>query len=725
MKEKKQKKLSIDAKILSDVVIELNISRRNTGLYPPEHPILKESINRAFELLKKLFELRGSISLGIAKDALIIDEYILDSNNSVFQEFALSLHIRGIASITFYNGIEIEELVFLNELITSYEGIKGKALLEIAEKKGLGHISLRLVDLSSFRFVKGPSKPGTLESNIWEDYIYGLLEGRLSDKDVEDVIIHIPPDQIALFINSQLPADASEETYDRLISAYLRKTGQLRLCSETLERFLLFVKNLKPEIKNKFLRMLFSQFSFEPDQIKWILAKLKDEEIQRLIDSFKEQSLKIPENLKNIIDKFTELKSDSKFGSDLKGKGKSLVDDIEIDEKIVSLLEDRPTAFVSERYKRELEMMIKGLRAEKRPMSEDLNHECSERVVDSTNSEIMLEILGSDYISSEDCLNLLTKLSEIANTFLETGRFQELCDIYNALYTHSLSGRFKIEASSMVNYFFRSEQFILRLIKAFKLWGRFDRKGAARLARGIKLQLINPMFDALSEESDLTIRKFFLYLLATFGSDIIPEAVSRLNDNRWYVVRNMICLIRECVERRYQKQYINQIKQFARHKNKKVCMEALKTLLHFDTPDASSYLKLYLKSKDEHLRYKAIVFSGIYKVKDAVQDLIELLEKKDYFGSESHYKVSIIRALADIGDPSAIEPLKMLYTSKGLFFKDSLEKVKTEIFKTLHNYPPYAIKPLLKLGIKSKNEEIRNISINLVEAYNKWEVLSV
>ena len=169
MEEKKQEKLPIDAKLLSEAVIELNISRRSVGLYPPEHPIAKESINRAFELLNKLFELRNSITLGIAKDTLVIDEYTLDSKNPVFSEFALSLHDKGIAALTFYSGLKAVELVSLHKLITMHEGPTGKALLDTEETKSLRHIKLNLVDLSSFSFVKDSFKPGALEPKLWED----------------------------------------------------------------------------------------------------------------------------------------------------------------------------------------------------------------------------------------------------------------------------------------------------------------------------------------------------------------------------------------------------------------------------------------------------------------------------------------------------------------------------------------------------------------------------
>jgi HEAT repeat protein len=262
----------------------------------------------------------------------------------------------------------------------------------------------------------------------------------------------------------------------------------------------------------------------------------------------------------------------------------------------------------------------------------------------------------------------------------------------------------------MVEYFFRSEEFIRNLIEAIKLWGMYDQDGVMRLARVLKFYLLSPLIDVFSEETDLNMRKFFLSLLSNMGSDVSREAVRRLNDERWHVIRNMISLIRESGG----KNYVKLIRPFAKNKNKLICIEAVRTLLHFGDRDGTSYLKIYLRSDDPELREQAANISGIYRVKEAVPYLIEILEKKDWFGSEIYYKIPAIRALAKIGDHRAVEPLMSLYKSKGFLYRSKWNEIKLEIFKSLKSYPAHAAKPLIELGMKSRNEEIRSISQKLL-----------
>lgn len=711
MPEEKQERLPLDARLLSDAVIELNISRHSVGLYPPEHPIVRTSIERAFEHLQKLFEIRAEIALGIAKDALIVDEYTLDRRNPVFREFAQTLHTKGIAAVTFSSGLNQRDLTRLHELISAQDTPIGKELVELAEKE-ISHIRLSPIDFGNFCYVEGAQRSGTACGNVWEDYVYGLLEGKLGDGGGAEGILSIPPETVADMVNAALPEGASNESYDRVITAYIRKKSASKISREAFTKFFSFIDRLKPEIKRQFLSRAGSRLTEDIGDVEAIINGMTPEAFDRIAELLTRNSSIIPTALKNLIDKLSSIKKVKMGHFDFFYHDTAVLHDIELGDDVFKLFgEDNFHSYVGKEYQRELERMLE-VKAEDNAGFLRFRKECEEEAVDREALEIVLELLDEDYLTPEDFLTLITKLSELVNVFTETGRFEEILNTYNTLITHVLSGKFKNEASSIVDYFFHSEEFISKLVDSFRLWGRKDREGASRLARALRRSLIIPLLDALEEEKDASMRKFLLSMLEAIGSDVIPLAVLRLADSRWFVVRNMICLIRDC----NGKKQLEKIRKFLKHENANVRMEALRTLLHFKTLDAIPQLRACLQSEVQDVRTDAVRLAGIFRVKEAVPYLIRYLEKRDLFGTEAYYKTDLVRALGEIGDVRAVETLEKIFHTRALFYRGDLEGLKVEIFRSLENYPLESVKKLIHLGLGSRNEEIHTLSEKLLVA---------
>ena len=711
MPEEKQEKLPLDAKLLSDAVIELNISRRSVGLYPPEHPIVRTSIERAFEHLQKLFEIRAEITLGIAKDTLIIDEFTLDRRNPVFMEFAQTLHARGIAAITFSMGLNEGDLTRLHELISAQDTPIGKDLVELAEKE-VSRIKLSPIDFENFCFVEGTQRAGTACGDVWEDYVYGLLEGKLGEGGGLQDILSIPPETVAEMVNAALPAEADNESYDRVITAYIKKKSESKISREAFNKFFAFIDRLKPDIKRQFLSRAGSRLTEDIGDVETIINGMTPEGFEKIAELLTENSSIIPTTLKNLIDKLSSIKKGKMGHFDFFYNDTAVLHDIELGDEVIKLFgEDHFHSYVGREYQRELELMLE-VKAEDNTRFIRFRKECEEEAIDKEALEIMLELLHEDYLKPEDYLTLITKLSEFMQIFTETGRFEEILETYNTLITHVLSGRFKNEASSIVDYFFHSEEFIAKLVEAFRLWGRKDRDGAFRLARALRRTIVIPLFDLLEEEQDSSMRKFLLSMIEAIGSDVIPVAVKRLTDDRWFVVRNMICIIRDC----HGAQQIEKIRKFLKHENVNVRMEALRTLLHFKALDAIPQLRACLQSGDPDVRTGAIRLAGIYRVREAVPYLIKYLEKRDLFGTESYYKTDLVRALGDIGDVRAVEPLEKICHTRALLYRGDLEGLKVEIFRSLENYPLESVRKLIEFGLGSRNDEIHALSEKLLVA---------
>jgi hypothetical protein len=718
MPEEIQEKLPLDARLLSDAVIELNISRRSVGLYPPEHPIVRASIERAFEHMQKLFEIRAEITLGIAKDALIVDEYTLDRRNPVFREFAQTLHTKGIAAVTFSLGLNQGDLTRLHELISSKDTPIGRELVERAERE-ISHIKLSPIDFGNFGFVEGARRSGTAAGNVWEDYVYGLLEGKLGEGDGLQDILSVPPETVADMVNAALPEGAGNEneSYDRVITAYIRKKSSSKISREAFTKFFSFIDGLKPEIKRQFLSRAGTRLTDDIGDVEAIINGMTPESFEKIAELFTENSSLVPTTLKNLMDKLSSVRKGKMGNFDFFLNDTAVLHDIELGDEVIKLFgEDNFHAYVGKEYQRELERMLE-VKAEDSAGFIRLRKDWDEEVVDREALEIILELLHEDYLKSEDYLTLITKLSEFMNVFTETGRFEEILDTYNTLMTHVLSGKFKNEASSIVDYFFHSEEFIARLVDAFRLWGRRDRNGAVRLARALRRSIIMPLFGVLEEEKDAGMRKFLLSVLEAIGSDVLPLAVERLADSRWYVVRNMICLIRDC----HGQKQLDNIRRFLKHENINVSMEALRTLLHFKTLDAIPQLRACLQSEAQDVRTGAIRLAGTYRVKEAVPYLINYLEKRDLFGAEAYYRTDIVRALSEIGDIRAVETLEKICRARALFNRAHFEDLKVEIFRSLEKYPLESVRKLIEFGLGSRNDDIQALSEKLLMALHANE----
>lgn len=719
-KAEKKEKLPIDARLLSQAVIELNISRRSIGMYPPGHPIVNKSIERAFLYLSKIFELRSAITLGVTESSLVIDENTLDRKNPVFKEFTSVLHSKGIVAITFNSMLTKDELTGLHEILTDREvsAVGGKELLELLKEKNIRNIVLNVIELSKLSFSKDAHLGGAegARRDVWEDYVYGLIEGKLPEGH-EDEITAIPPMKMAYLINESMDEDTPDDAYDRVISNYIRKKGETRLSTESKRKLVSFMDGLKPELKVQFLSTSFRKFSMGTDEMEKVVGEMTPESFNRIVDLLGKQSSAIPETLRNLIEKLSAVKQERGFGFDFQtgvGAGSAVMDDIEIGEEIVGLFEDDHfKSYVTESYHQDiLAMASRDIKSSGVNLA-SLDCDLVQEVIDRGVTDVILELLEWDMVSDEEFLEHITTLTKYAERFIETGNFEAVLEIHNALYSHYLDN--KKYALSALEYFFHSEAFIDKLIESFRRWGRRDREGAVRLVRVLRSHLTEPLLDALTEETDSSTRKYIIYVLSGAGSDVAEHAVKRLRDERWYVVRNMVYLIRECNGR----QYAGEIIKYAKHKNVKVRLEALRTLLYFNTPESVPFLKLFLKSNDRELCQGAIKLAGAFEAREAVPVLVGMLQRRDLLGTRSYYKMEAVNVLGKLGDPEALGALLGVVNSRSIFYGDDLMELKTAIYRTLDNYPLESIVKLVENGLKSKNDEIRSISEAMVKKYNE------
>jgi hypothetical protein len=175
-----------EIKQLADLVILLNILKKNLAIYPAGHHLIAQSTDATIEALEKCFLVSPVVTIGAVKDSLYVGGRRIEGKSTVFRDFALSFTRLGITSLSLAKGLGQEELLRLQRLLSMRpEDVRAQGdFASLVEAAQLPNVKIRLVDYSMFRaseeaVIKGPSEQKPVEQfkagvDIWDQFIKGL-----------------------------------------------------------------------------------------------------------------------------------------------------------------------------------------------------------------------------------------------------------------------------------------------------------------------------------------------------------------------------------------------------------------------------------------------------------------------------------------------------------------------------------------------------------------------
>ena len=119
---------------LSDFLIELSIGLHKNAIYPAGHPLLENTTAELGRRLAVLLKERPALSLGVARNQLIIEGVATDEANPVLRELAGRLHRHHLGAVKFSAGVTEDELTDMLSTVSVDAGRLPRPLgLESAE----------------------------------------------------------------------------------------------------------------------------------------------------------------------------------------------------------------------------------------------------------------------------------------------------------------------------------------------------------------------------------------------------------------------------------------------------------------------------------------------------------------------------------------------------------------------------------------------------------------
>jgi len=734
------RQIPLDTRLLSEAVIELNISRKNVGIYPPGHIQIRKSIDRAYEILHKLFEIRAEMTLGVAKDTLLVGQDYLDQKNPVYRDFALSMNQQEIAAVTFIRGLEKDELVRFHSILTTRsEDIRSSCGISKAMADAdIPHIRIQVIDYRSFHVTEeqeieqsqGKMTGEKSGAGLWQDFVTHLSAGTLAGSGEQGVsmkeIEQFDPAELARLLNEQkLDSNAALQSYDRIISDHVRERAEKKQLTQeqstTLVNLNKLLEDLHPELRKQFLSVAFRRISTHATATvaEDMLGGFQDDMVIEMLKQASAEGKEISPTLAGLLGKLTKAQAQS---SSAGHSHLSSVNVVEASSETPLIMpEDMETLFdremyenyVGEDYEAMLKRLTEGTGATREEFSlDEFMKTLEDEYLDFQIGRALLAFMAEN-IDEDDYKELAQKLVAIMPGFLKTGNFYLLWDIFETLGRHTKEKPVQsIRAcAEEARESFTDPAFKAKAVDAFEIWMKDKGQEAAGFIQALGSDTVPGLMDIFSRDESVGGKRIVFNLLCIFGEPAVREAHKRLRDPRAYYVRNLLMFLR----RAGNQTSIAYVRPLLQHQNPLIKMEALNTLLKLNDPEALKVLGETIHSSDPDMAFQAISLAGQYRVREVVADILSKLKRIIFFDTVYSENGEIISALGEIGDPRAIHKLEKLARTKWTLYPRSLMRMKEYLFESLERYPKDHIKGLIKIGDSLKSDKIKKACRKLME----------
>jgi len=721
----------------------MNIARRNLVAYPRGHALVLESFEKVRVILQDFFEYINHFTLGIAKDTLMLGTKALDRKNPVFQNFAQILFEHGIVSMTFFRDITVDELMDFDHIVSQkrndvhHQG----GVAALLSKAKVQNIKVQLIDYRMFQAQEGPlsaelDKENNQDSLFWWQFVRGVMDGALDPLGVpsngwED----IDPEALATILNEQFArgggtpvrqpgggisggegpgeVDGSGSSgegfgdsgpvkggpsFDAFLDVRRFDFAQLAYDETSTARLNRFVQSLDQNLRKVFVERFFSSFSHNTGALNQLIPSLSDEIIIDALEKNTKKELYLPPN---ILDILTRLKKESaNIDPDVTDELLGGISKDELFEKFsIIFKEDEVDRFVPLDYQKILHDVVvaETLSAPELSQVHQLEDTLSSHSVNMHLTSVVVDIITKQGCGeAPPCL--MRSLKGCCMYLISLGDFHAVSDIYETVARTSIfSGDRERVTPSGILEVFSDDDFIGDVLDAPAQWGKEKDFYIVELIKRIGSPFVEPLLDRLASEEDRTLRYFYLDLLGQLSTMVREPAIRRLNDNRWFLVRNLIILLRNLND----PSVLPSLHGLLEHPHPRVRHELMQTLIKFNDPVAERIILQEMDSPDTSRCLKAIALAGMTRNKLISQKLLEFLHQRGLGKSILPIKKASVHALGEIGDPFVLPALQDILKSRVFFRRHAAANLKLEIIESLRKYPPGEVSPILRVVVNS------------------------
>ena len=691
---------------------ELHLARRHWGAYPPGHPVVQQALDRLSSAYQKLGELQTDLSIGVTRDGLLYGETYIDKADQHCRAVAAAMFERGVGTLFIGKPPSRDDMAHLLHILTmKREDILAAGGVEaLWQQTGSSAITLRGIRYDRFSGTEESeldAASGT--SNLWEQLVRLLMQGQvgLAGQETEET----RPEVLAATLNALFAQRmgtgsglSSSSIRDSLatMQAIVHAEGTSAAGSTNAARggaalypatsdqagLAAFIAALDPALRRQILNGFCETSSGDLAVEEGFFRHLGPAMMQDTYATA-EQYAATPALLKEILRKLVPHMANAYEISS---------EEEEIRDKVrVLVQEHRQETYIPDDYFTGLQDLMQGNPIGQPPPERIHELLCTleTAAIESKGSEIILQLVVTDPDGGNSD-ELIQNLSEMCGYFLELGDYGQVLTILNQAAAPHIPLKLRLALRDA----FSKREFLDEILSGLVIWGKPKYQQVGMLIQVIGKPFIDPLLDRLAEEEGMSLRRFMMDRVLAFGEAARPALLDRLSDKRWYVLRNIIIMLRSLAPG----QEAERLRPLMKHANPKVRQEVLKSLLLAGDPIAQRQLQRDLDATDRETQLAALNLVDRSSPPEVAQKLLQLLTTGGYSPVEYELKAACVQALSETGRSEVLPELGRLLHSRSLLGFKTLNRLKADIVRSLERYPANEVSSLLERLARGSDE---------------------
>jgi hypothetical protein len=531
---------------LNEFLIELSVALHKFSMYPSGHPSLLPAASGVVGRATQLLADRPQIAFGVARRQLIIEGIATSASQPVLRRLAEELHRHHLGAVTFLRGISAEEVGEALRALSREPEQHGALGSASNDARTWPHLRLHPMTFGGLALVadaaltsEAGGAGGTRGAELW----IGLARAAMAAED-DTAPTDTEPAAVARAIDEHPGADA----YDQVVIGHLLqiarelRTTEGPAATALKHRTARLISALNPET----LRRLVDMSGDLAQRRQFVLDATHGMAVDTVIDIVKAAADTSGQPISDgLVRMLSKLATHAEFGA---GSSRQAADEA-LREQVGDLLNGWELAD---------------------PNPDDYG-KLLQRVATSANQHEATPSSG-EHEHRADPLRMIQMSLEAGETGPMVTRAVE-----NAVSQGQLPALVALVAQGPAETDDAAATLLRSLAhgKSLRTWfatAPIDFDALDHLLPHISVDGCRTLLDALGESDDRTTRRKLLDRLAALPHDLEPALLARLDDERWYVQRNMLVLL----ERRRRLPKKLSLARFATHPDVRVRHEAIR-----------------------------------------------------------------------------------------------------------------------------------------------------